>query len=353
MLVSVIGFQHIFLWGKRMFQLKLAQVFSGMALSLMLLLPALGSHAQDAAPASQGVIGAGNYIRVVEDLDRTQTFYYELLGVEPRGGLITREFGPNEPVAAMYNAVGGEFRGVTFPVPNSTFFLEHLEWRGTDRSKQSTEIQDSGNAVLLLFVKDIEQAIASIRAQGGSVVTPGGEAVTAGDNRFILAQDPDGYFIELLQISNSSLSAPGNVLDGRFRLVVGDAEKSSSFYREAMGFGYPRDNSFTSNEILGAINGYQQDYSLLTAQVPGSTLPLELLQYRSGSREKLQQHLPRIGSSMLRIFVSDLDRVVSNALAAGAVLAANNESAVSLNGSRFQIIEDPDGLLLQLVQRPR
>ncbi len=335
-----------------MFQLKQDRIFLGFVLSLILLITAPISVAQDAAPASQGVVGAGNYIRIVEDLDLTQSFYYELLGVEPRGGLMPREFGPNEPVAAMYNAVGDEFRGVTFPVPNSTFFLEHLEWHGADRITQRMEIQDSGNVVLLLFVKDIEQAITSIRSQGGNVVTPGGAAVEVGGNQFILAQDPDGYFIELLQISNSSLSAPGNVVDGRFRLVVGDVDRSRSFYRDALGFDYPRDISFTSDEILGLINGYKEDYALLTAQVPGSTLPVELLQYRSASTEKLQQQLPRIGSSMLRIFVSDLDRVVSNALAAGAVLAANNESAVSFNGTRFQIIEDPDGLLLQLVQRP-
>ncbi len=321
-------------------------------LCLMLLLGASVAQGQNAAPEAMGVTGAGNYIRVVEDLDRTVAFYYALVGVEPRGGLVQRDFGVLEPVASMYNAVGGEFRGASFTVPNTTFVLEHLEWRDVDRSIQHTRIDEVGTAVLLLFVRDMNAAIQAILNHGGSIVTPGAAPVSTENGKFILAQDPDGYFVELLQINAMTLQSESNVLTGRFRLTVADAEKSARFYQDALGFGFPAAGSFSSDAILSAMNGTSQASRLISAQVPGSTLLTELIDYQGMAESRLQQQLPRIGSSMLRIFVSDLDSVVSHALDAGAVLAANNEQQVEVNGSRFQIIEDPDGLLIQFVQRP-
>src|SRR6056300_1116097 len=61
--------------------------------------------------AAGDVLGSGNYIHIVEDLDRTLAFYQELLGAEPNGGTEPRAFGALEPVLQMYNAVGTEFRG--------------------------------------------------------------------------------------------------------------------------------------------------------------------------------------------------------------------------------------------------
>ncbi len=333
---------------------RLNTVKNAFCVCLLCLLGAAVAQAQSAAPPAMGVTGAGNYIRVVEDLDRTVAFYYALVGVEPRGGLAQREFGVLEPVASMYNAVGGEFRGASFTVPNTSFVLEHLEWRGVDRSKQHTEIDDVGTAVLLLFVRDMDAAIQAVLNHGGSIVTPDAAPVSIENGKFILAQDPDGYFVELLQFSpmTMNLQSEGNVLTARFRLTVADAEKSARFYHYALGFAFPDAGSFSSDAILSAMNGTSQPTRLITAQVPGSTLMTELLDYQGTADTRLQQQLPRIGSSMLRIFVNDLDSVVSNALAAGAVLAANNEAQVELNGNRFQIIEDPDGLLIQFVQRP-
>jgi len=78
-----------------------------------------------AAPAGD-VVGSGNYIHIVADLDHTLTFYQDLLGVDIGGGTEPRAFGSLEQVGQMYNAVGAEFRGATIPVPDTDLSMEFL-----------------------------------------------------------------------------------------------------------------------------------------------------------------------------------------------------------------------------------
>jgi len=305
------------------------------------------------APAGD-VLGSGNYIHIVENLDRTLAFYQDLLGAEPNGGTEPRAFGALEPVLQMYNAVGAEFRGATIPVPNTDLGMEFLEWRGAQGSVLSPDFYDHGSPIFLLFVRDIEASIDSAIANGGSIVTPAGEAVGTG-NRFILLQDPDGYFIEILQLDQtSSTGISGNVVSGGFRVNVADANQTAQFYNDAFGYVLPQADEFVDDNLLGAITGLGVARSrLIFGTVPNSNLNVELLELVVDGETRIYQQLPGIGSSMLRIFVRDLDVSVSKALTAGAVLAANNEQAVTFgNGMRMQIIEDRDGLLLQLVQRP-
>jgi hypothetical protein len=244
--------------------------------------------------------------------------------------------------------------GATIPVPNTDLGTEFLEWRGVQRTVLSPNFYDHGSPIFLLFVRDIEASIDSVIVYGGSIVTPAGEAVGTG-SRFILVQDPDGYFIEILELEQSSLTnTAGNVLSGGFRVTVADANQTAQSYNDAFGYELPEAEDFADDTLLGAITGLGVARSrLIFGKVPNSNLDIELLELIVEGEEKIHQALPGIGSSILRIFVSDLELSVSKALAAGAILAANNEQAVTFgNGLQMQIIEDVDGLLLQLVQRP-
>tara|TARA_R110000772_G_scaffold14958_1_gene42758 strand:+ start:63 stop:1082 length:1020 start_codon:yes stop_codon:yes gene_type:complete len=321
---------------------------------IALFLPAFALAQNDAMPAPAGeVTGAGNYIHIVEDLDKTLAFYHALLGAEPRGGMEPREFGSIEQVGQMYNALGAEFRGATIPVPNTDLGMEFLEWRGVQRPILEARFYDPGSPVFLLFVRDINVAVDAVINNGGSIVTPSGEPVGTG-RQFIFVQDPDGYFIELLQLDPTPATEQiTNVLYAAFRFTVADANQSAEFYNVAFGFDFPEADDFNDDALLGAITGLGIARSrLLSGMVPGSNLNVEVLEFVKADKQKVQQSLPAVGSSLLRIFVRDLDISVSKALRAGGVLAANNEQAVRFeNGNRMQILEDRDGLLLQLVER--
>lgn len=308
------------------------------------------------APAGD-VVASGNFIHIVENLDRTLAFYQDLLGAEPRGGTEPRAFGVIEQVAQMYDAVGAEFRGATIPVPNTALGMEFLEWRGLRRPVSRPAFYDYGAPMFLLFVKDIDLAIESVLRNGGTIATPTGEPVVnaATGSRIILVQDPDGYFIEILQLGRMpSMEAAGNVFTSRFRYTVADANETVAFYNSAFDFNLPAAGEFNDDAVLGAILGLEPAATsrIVSALVPGSSLTMELLELDVARAERIHQRLPARGSAIFRIFVRDLDISMAKALAAGAVLAPNNQQEIVLdNGLRMRIIEDLNGMLLQLIER--
>lgn len=332
----------------------LAKAFSYLLITVLLPAIAVAQNAAMVMPAGD-VTGSGNFIHIVEDLGRSLTFYHALLGVEPRGGMEPRDFGSIEQVGQMYDAVGAEFRGATIPVPNTDLGMEFLEWRGVQRTAIEPHFYDPGSPVFLLFVRNINVAVDAVRNFGGNIVTPTGEPVGTG-RQFIFAQDPDGYFIEILQLEQiPATEQMDNVLSGAFRFTVAEADQSAEFYNEAFGFDFPEADDFIDDNLLAAITGLEKARSRwLSTMVPGSNLNVELFEIVKADKQRVQQSLPAVGSSILRIFVRNLDVSVSKALSAGAVLAAANDQAVIFeNGNRMQIIEDIDGLLLQLVERPQ
>ena len=330
----------------------LATALGNMLIALLFPTFVLAQNTAVPAPAGE-VTGAGNFIHIVEDLDRSLAFYQALLGADPRGGMEPRAFGSIEQVGQMYDAVGAEFRGATIPVPNTDLGMEFLEWRGVPRAALEAHFYDPGSPVFLLFVREMDVALDAVITHGGSVVTPSGEAVGT-DRKFIFVQDPDGYFVELLQmVPDPATQQENNVLSAQFRFTVADANQTGDFYNSAFGFDFPTAGEFNDDDMLGAITGLESArFRMLKGMVPGSNLNVELFDFARPDKRRIQQSLPAVGSSILRIFVRDLDLSVSKALRAGAVLAANNEQAVIFdNGNRMQIIEDRDGLLLQLVER--
>jgi predicted enzyme related to lactoylglutathione lyase len=275
----------------------------------------------DPAPAGD-VVNSGNFIHIVEDLDRTLAFYQELLGAEPNGGTGPRDFVDLPPVALMYSAVGSEFKAATIPVPHTNLGMEFLQWGGVQMPASRPHFYDYSTPILLLFVKDIDLAVNAVMRNGGSIVTPAGGPIGE-SSRFILVQDPDGYYIEILQLDPMpNVEADGNLLSARFRYTVADADQTVEFYNAAFGFGLPAAGAFNDDAVLGSILGVEP-YArsrIVFGLVPGSNLTLELMELVHEDAEKVHQQLPAIGSSIFRIFVRDLDISMAKALAAGAVL---------------------------------
>jgi hypothetical protein len=58
----------------------------------------------------QGVLGVGNFIHVVADLDRSIEFYHDGLGLEMTGAPGPRAFSVNAVVSSLYDAPGAQSR---------------------------------------------------------------------------------------------------------------------------------------------------------------------------------------------------------------------------------------------------
>ena len=275
------------------------------------------------APAGE-VVGAGNYIHVVADLDRTVAFYRTLLGVDPNGGVTNRPYAANEPVATMYNTPGGKFRGATFKVPNSDLGLEFIDWEGNRAAPVKARVFDPGAPVIVLQVRRIEDGIAAVNMHGGSFVTPNGEPVRFSSEQFsprrlMIVRDPDGYFIELINPDQSSEAPePGNVVGANFRYTATDSNRAAHFFNTAFGFDVVDATAFTDDPVLGkmmALGVVAQRFARST--VPGSTLGIQFAQYDKLDGRQVDQGLPRPGTSMLRLMVRDFDASLAKAKANG------------------------------------
>lgn len=331
-------------------------------LSLLLVLaplsvpaPLLAQSAATVAPAG-AVVGVGPYLHLVDDLDRSLAFYRALLGTEPGGTPESRDWSRNEPVAVMYGAPGAEIRTATIPVPGSPMPVELVAWRGVPRARIAPRITDPGAAVLILFVRDLAASMGAATSRGGRVVTPGGQPVVRGANRFVLLQDPDGFFVELLQVAQLPAGAvpEGPVALARFRTTALDAARTRRFYAEALGFTLPEPGALTPDATLSAITGASTGGSdtssrLVTGPIPGTALTFEIAEFASAGRMRVRPSATGIGGSMLRLQVRDIDAVFAAVTAAGA-RSVTPRPVILKDNRRMVIVEDPDGLLVQFWQ---
>jgi catechol 2,3-dioxygenase-like lactoylglutathione lyase family enzyme len=333
------------------------------AVMALLALPTVAAaQNRGGGPAPAGdVVGAGNYIHVVANLDRTIAFYRTVLGVEPNGSATARPYAANTPVATMYNTPGSKFRGATFNVPNSDLNLEFIDWEGNTAPAVTGRVFDPGSPMIVLQVRSIEAGIEAVKQHGGSFVTPNGEPVRFSSERFsprrlMIVRDPDGYFVELIDPDESPAAPePGNVVGATFRHTAVDANKAARFFKTAFGFDVTEAGDFTDDPILGGMMAMKTVFQRFgRATVPGSTLAIQFAQYDKLDGKPVEHGLPRPGTSMLRLRVRDLDASLAKAKAAGATVAPGNNPPVTLtNGRRMAVVVGPDGLLLQLAEAPK
>ena len=133
----------------------------------------------------------------VESLDRSISFYRDLLGFEevfrwnPRAPYIGELVG--YPEVDLHSAI--------LRMPGSDTFLELLEYRNVEREAVDTATANPGTAHLAFFVDDLDALYEELRDRGiGSVSDP--VTPTIGPNkggRAVYMLDPDGIRVELIQ----------------------------------------------------------------------------------------------------------------------------------------------------------
>jgi catechol 2,3-dioxygenase-like lactoylglutathione lyase family enzyme len=152
------------------------------------------------APDSANIIG----VRVrltVEDAEKAMRLYWDALGIR---GLTPGLFSSDRAVMDMLGVKSGQYRLSTAQVPTSGLRLEFLDFKGVERRVVRSSIQDPGSTRMQLQVRDVDEAVAMFKRDGGAVVSTGGSTVDlpgrgGSTTKVAIVRDPNNLFVVLLQ----------------------------------------------------------------------------------------------------------------------------------------------------------
>ena len=165
-----------------------------MTIAVALLALLAGAATAGESPFTEGAIHVGV---VTKDLDASVTFYTDVIGMTKTGGF---------EVDAEFGKASGLTNGLPLSVtvlrlkdsPDAAQF-KLMSFEKDAKTPKSGHIEDAlGMQYVTLMVADLTPFVGRIKAAG--VPFLGKTPIPLGDsgNHFVLVQDPDGTFIELI-----------------------------------------------------------------------------------------------------------------------------------------------------------
>ena len=318
----------------------------------------LRAQAPQPAPAPAGdVIGLGNFVHIVADMDRALGFYRDVLGLTL---VRTIPYAPNAAVAKFGHTEGGQSRVSLLRVPGLvTMGVELIEYKDIARTPQRPHFVDPGAANLALRVRDLDMLFPKIKSHPGvNILTAEGKPVTIttpnGTLHAVFVQDPDGFVVELLDTPNPPPgSPPGSVIAGSaFEATVRDTEQSAKFYRDLLGFTVTVGAAFNDNAQMAATAGAPgASFRQSRAQFPGTTVPFTLIEFKNAKRKELSGRTQDPGTTVLQLFVRDVTALTAKLKAAGVAIVTTGGEPVQVSPFlKIAIVKDPNNMLLELVE---
>jgi catechol 2,3-dioxygenase-like lactoylglutathione lyase family enzyme len=319
---------------------------------LVVLAVTASPRAQAPQPAPAGdVIGVGNFAHIVADLDKSLGFYRDVLGLEVTN---TIAFAPNDAVAKFGHTEGGQSRVAVLKVPGLAMGVELIEYKDIERKPQKPRFFDAGAANLAVRVRNLDSLFPKIQQYPGvTVITAGGKPVTLttpnGVLHAVFVQDPDGFVVEMLDVTNPPADAPaGNVIAGSaFEASVRDSEQTVKFYNELLGFDLKLGAAFNDNQQMAS-----------TAGAPGASfrqrtaVPFTLIEFKNIQRKELSGRTQDPGTTVVQLIVRDVTALTAKLKAAGVPIVTTGGAPVQVApGLKIAIVRDPNNMLLELAER--
>jgi catechol 2,3-dioxygenase-like lactoylglutathione lyase family enzyme len=291
-------------------------------------------------------------IHAVEDLDTTLAFYREVFGLNG-----TPQDFPNPAVPQLTNAPGVTLRLSMMRLPGAMLF-ELTHFKGLERKPARAAYTDPGAASIVLYVRDLDRAMANAKRANAPIVTTGGEPVeittARGKARSILLRDPDGFFVQVVQ-ETPALGAPeGNVHRVSLAYTIESVESTAKFYTAMMGLELTGPSAFLKDpemlKLVGAPEG--TEFRKLTGVIPGPPAYVEFTEFRGVPRTKFHLRVRDPGAPAMAIQVINLSGMVAQMKAAGTNLISANGQIVDFgNGTHNIFVEDPNGMNIELFER--
>jgi catechol 2,3-dioxygenase-like lactoylglutathione lyase family enzyme len=291
-------------------------------------------------------------IHAVEDLDTTLAFYREVFGLNG-----TPQDFPNPAVPQLTDAPGVTLRLSMMRLPGAMQF-ELTHFKGLERKPARAVYTDPGAASIVLYVRDLDAAVANAKRANAPIVTTGGapvEITTArGKARSILLRDPDGFFVQVVQETPAPGAPEGNVHRVSLAYTIESAEATAKFYNGMMGLELTGPSAFSKDpamlRLVGAPEG--TEFRKLTGVIPGPPAYVEFTEFRGVPRTKFHLRVRDPGAPAMAIQVINLNGMVAQMKAAGTNLISANGQIVDFgNGTHNIFVEDPNGMNIELFER--
>ncbi len=291
-------------------------------------------------------------IHAVEDLDTTLAFYREVFGLNG-----TPNDFPNPAVPQLTDAPGVTLRLSMMRLPGAMLF-ELTHFKGLERKPARAVYTDPGAASIVLYVRDLDAAVANAKRANAPIVTTGGapvETTTAkGKARSIVLRDPDGFFVQVVQETPAPGAPEGNVHRVSLAYTIESAEATAKFYNGLMGLELTGPSAFSKDpamlRLVGAPEG--TEFRKLTGVIPGPPAYVEFTEFRGVPRTKFHLRVRDPGAPAMAIQVINLNGMVAQMKAAGINLISANGQIVDFgNGTHNIFVEDPNGMNIELFER--
>ena len=319
----------------------------------------------------------GHLGRQIEDVERIMHFYHDLIGLELRGTRDQpRPFFMNRGLQEVAELVQGvpdphvqASRVALLPIPGTAaapggpeMTIEAIEIKGIPTRRFNPPLTDPGASYLKLIVTDLDKTLALLKDERYPVITVGGNPVELsgwpgieGKIRAVFVRDPDGYPVELMEVTPAppTTASPGSkVLGARVAVVVDNLEKTARLYQSLVGpdFKFWLNPSLMGDKTYEDLTGIRGQFQLAEAMVPGSPVVMELIEYKNHNKRFQRPHFQDPGSAHFLFMSKDDDVMIDRVKSANLHTTSTSNAPVFIAPTtRMFFVTDPQGFWLEFM----
>jgi catechol 2,3-dioxygenase-like lactoylglutathione lyase family enzyme len=324
------------------------------------------------------VLRAGHLGREIADTQNIIHFYSDVIGFGLVGARdASRRFMVSHPLAEFaelgegdQNAFDSVSRVALLPIPGTAakpgdpeMTIEAIEIKGIKSQMYNPPLTDPGASYLTIIVRDLDKTLAALKDERTPIVTPGGNPVElsgwpgiTGKIRAIFVRDPDGYPVQLMEITpapKSTAPETSRVLGARVTLVVDNLEETARQYQSLVG----PDFKFWLSPMMGdkthaAVSNAQGQFRMAQAMVPGSPVVMEFVEYQNHNRKFRKAHIQDPGTAHFLFMSKDDDVQIARVHAAKLHTLSKSNAPVYLNATvRSFFVPDNQGFWMEFMDR--
>jgi catechol 2,3-dioxygenase-like lactoylglutathione lyase family enzyme len=325
------------------------------------------------APSGE-VLRPGHLGREIGNVELIIHFYHDLIGL----GLLgprerPRPFGSKETGPALLefvqlgqgvpNPMDARNRAVILPIPGTSagkgpeMAIEAIEIKKIESRPYRPSMSDPGSSRIILFVRDLDKTLAILKDELVPVITIGGNPVTlstypglSGRIRAVVVRDPDGYPVELMELTpppESTAPPESNILGARVAMVVDDLETTCRWFQHLVG---PDLKFWLSPTLMGGDKTYVDltdtpgQFRMAMALIPGSSVVMEFIEYKDHIKNFVRPHIQDPGTAHILFMSKDVDVVMPRMKSAGLTTLSATGGPVFIGPTtRSFFVADPDG----------